>query len=102
MTRWFRDQRSETTKRAKKVIRNFYLLLSGESKFKSLDEINAELQIFRPYSTEKEKAARILGAIGNSVWKDSHDHSEAEYAWLRDLVCYPLNNRVLSLTLVSW
>lgn len=47
------------------MITKFYTLPSGESRFKSLEEINTEVQIFQLDATEnKEKAARILGAVG--------------------------------------
>ena len=65
------------------------MLPSGRPKFKSFDEVMAELRVFRSEaSSDKAKAARVLGAISQSLWKNDHDHVEAEYNWLRSLVCY--------------
>jgi len=73
-------------KRAKRSIKNFYTLPSGQPKFKSL-EVNAELEIFRlDDPRDKEKAAERLGAIGQSVRKGAYNPTEAERFWLRSLV----------------
>lgn len=94
--KWFRDQRSDRAKRAKRSIKNFYTLPSGQPKFKSLEEINTELEIFRSEDPrDKEKAAERLGAIGQSIRKGAYNPTEAERFWLRSLVGYLVNCCIL-------
>jgi hypothetical protein len=65
------------------------MLTSGRPKFRSLDEVDAELQLFSSDDAQnKEKVARTLGAIGQSLWKGDIEPTNAEYAWLRELACY--------------
>ena len=83
---WFRNNRSDKSKRTRRHIKEYYMPSFGKQRLKSSDDFDAELELF--YSEDpanKEKVARILGGISQTLWR-KEDPKDNDYIWLRDMV----------------
>lgn len=68
--KWFRNQRANRVKLAKKNAREYY----GRPKLVSLDAVIAELAVLRSGT----KAARALGTVASSVWRSKKKPSRPD------------------------